>query len=85
MEAAHQEEFDLLVSDIGLPDGTGIDVMKEIKARRPIKGIAVSGFGCAEDLRRSREAGFDLHLTRPVDFTTLENAIRTMARCTGPN
>jgi signal transduction histidine kinase len=70
-------EFDLLVSDIGLPDGTGLDVMKHIRSRRQLRGIAVSGFGQAEDVRRSREAGFDAHLTKPVDFDAFMSVVQS--------
>jgi PAS domain S-box-containing protein len=72
---AERERFELLVSDIGLPDGTGLEVMKNIRARYPIRGIAVSGFGQAEDIERSREAGFDVHLTKPIDFPALTRAL----------
>jgi PAS domain S-box-containing protein len=79
VEAAAREEFDVLLSDIGLPDGTGIDVMRHLAAGRKVKGIALSGFGQDEDLRRSREAGFAAHLTKPVNFQTLRDAIRDVA------
>jgi CheY-like chemotaxis protein len=64
-----------LISDIGLPDGTGLDLMKTLKGDRPIKGIALSGFGMEEDVRRSREAGFHMHLIKPVSFQKLNEAI----------
>lgn len=79
LELADKETFDLLVSDIGLPDGTGLEVMRCIRARYPIKGIAVSGFGQDEDLRRSQEAGFEKHLTKPINFRTLQNVIEKLA------
>ena len=72
---AERETFDLLVSDIGLPDGTGLDVIRHINQRQPLKAIAISGFGQEEDLQRSREAGFTLHLTKPVNVNTLREAI----------
>ena len=71
--------FDLLISDIGLPDGTGLDVVRRLRAVRPIPAIALSGFGLDDDLRRSREAGFSEHLVKPVDLRTLEAAIRRAA------
>ena len=68
--------FDLVVSDIGLPDGSGFDLIHRLHGiLGPIAGIALSGFGTQEDQRRSREAGFHIHLTKPVDFSTLEAAI----------
>ncbi len=68
--------FDLLISDIGLPDGTGHDVLRRIRSTRPIPAIALSGFGLDDDLRRSRAAGFAEHLVKPVDLPTLDAAIR---------
>jgi PAS domain S-box-containing protein len=67
--------FDLLLSDIELPDGDGLFLMRELGARGPMLGIAVSGFGGEEDRRQSREAGFVDHLTKPVDLNRLEAAI----------
>jgi PAS domain S-box-containing protein len=79
LETAGREAFDVVVSDIGLTDGSGLDLMRQILAERPVPGIAVSGFGTEDDLRKSREAGFALHLTKPIDFPTLEGAIRSLA------
>jgi PAS domain S-box-containing protein len=67
--------FDLLLSDIELPDGDGRYLMRELGARGPMLGIAVSGFGGEEDRRQSREAGFVDHLTKPIDVNRLEAAI----------
>jgi PAS domain S-box-containing protein len=70
---------DLIVSDIGLPDGSGLDLMRELQANgRGRPAIALSGFGMESDVRASEEAGFDLHLTKPVDFEVLFDAIRTL-------
>ncbi|HEY2154292.1 MAG TPA: ATP-binding protein [Isosphaeraceae bacterium] len=71
-------EFDVLLCDIGLPDGTGYDVLRLIDSR-PVRAIALSGFGLDDDLRRSRASGFAEHLTKPVDLGTLEAAIRRAA------
>ena len=68
--------FDLLISDIGLPDGSGLELMEQLLKRRPIKGIALSGFGMEEDVRKSKEAGFYEHLTKPVNFQRLHALIR---------
>ncbi|MFL6569077.1 MAG: PAS domain S-box protein [Chthoniobacterales bacterium] len=69
-------EFDLVLSDIGLPDGTGYDVIAEAKRTRQVVGIALTGFGMAEDVRRSKEAGFDFHLTKPVDVGELRTMLQ---------
>ncbi|MFI5460343.1 MAG: PAS domain S-box protein [Isosphaerales bacterium] len=71
--------FDLLLSDIELPDGDGLFLMRELSASGNMLGIAVSGFGAEEDLRQSREAGFFDHLIKPVDLGRLEAAIRRAA------
>jgi signal transduction histidine kinase len=80
MEAANAMPFDVLITDIGLPDGSGLDLMRQLRARRPIKGIAISGFGMEEDLRKSEQAGFAEHLVKPVDLRLLET---TLARVLG--
>jgi signal transduction histidine kinase/CheY-like chemotaxis protein len=79
LAVAATEPVDLLVSDLGLPDGTGFDLMRQLMERRPVKGIALSGFGTDQDIERSREAGFACHLTKPVDFRRLEEAIEQVA------
>jgi signal transduction histidine kinase len=67
LELAGNAEFDLLLSDMGLPDGSGMDLMKELRRRgNPLPGIALSGYGQEEDVRVSREAGFSQHLLKPV-------------------
>lgn len=75
LELAARENFDLLISDIGLPDGSGIDLIQTLSERRPVKGIALSGFGMEEDVRRSIEAGFAEHLIKPVSYQKLREAI----------
>jgi CheY-like chemotaxis protein len=79
MELIETQPFDLLISDIGLPDGSGLDVMRRVRERQQLKGIALSGFGMEEDVRRSREAGFAQHLTKPVNFRKLEAVIEQVA------
>jgi CheY-like chemotaxis protein len=74
IDAADTAQFDLLISDIGLPDGSGLDVMQHCR-KLQLRGIALSGFGQEEDLRRSREAGFELHLTKPLNFNTLREIL----------
>ena len=66
----------MLISDIGLPDGSGLDLIRQLRAKAPVKGIAVSGFGMEEDLSSSRRAGFSEHLVKPVDLMQLESTIR---------
>jgi PAS domain S-box-containing protein len=82
LESAHRDPFDLLISDIGLPDGSGHELVRRLRQNlnqdRPLKAIALSGFGMEEDLRKSREAGFVEHLTKPVNFSQLEAVIQQL-------
>jgi two-component system CheB/CheR fusion protein len=78
LDAAGETQFDLLISDIGLPDGSGLELMRQLLAQRPIKGIALSGFGMEEDVKKSKEAGFYEHLTKPINFKRLETAIKDL-------
>jgi CheY-like chemotaxis protein len=73
---AGREKFDLLISDLGLPDGTGYDVMAGLQKVQPLPGIAMSGYGMDEDVSKTREAGFSEHLVKPVEVTQLIAAIR---------
>jgi signal transduction histidine kinase len=79
VEAAGREHFDVLLSDIGLPDGSGYDLVRSLSAAGPVKAIAMSGFGMEEDLRKSREAGFTEHLVKPVNVAELLDAIQRIA------
>ena len=76
LELAAGEEFDLVLSDIELPDGSGLELMHELRKTRATPGIAMSGFGSEEDVRSSRSAGFAEHLTKPINYRTLEEAIQ---------
>jgi signal transduction histidine kinase/ActR/RegA family two-component response regulator len=70
---------DLLITDIGLPDGTGHDLMKLAAARYSLKGIALSGYGAESDVQESQSSGFAAHLTKPVPMVTLTQAIQNIA------
>ncbi|HEY7116824.1 MAG TPA: response regulator, partial [Tepidisphaeraceae bacterium] len=61
-----------------LPDGSGVDVIRHMRARQQIRGIALSGFGQDEDLRRSQEAGFETHLVKPVNIQALQSVIQKL-------
>lgn len=73
MALADTRDFDLIISDIGLPDGSGHDLMRKLRDR--FHGIALTGYGMEEDIQRSSDAGFLDHLTKPVDARKLEQAI----------
>ena len=70
--------FDLLISDVGLPDGSGLDLMKALRDAQGLRGIALSGFGTEEDVAASQEAGFAAHLTKPVDWERLRSEIERL-------
>ena len=72
------KEFDVVLSDIGLPDGSGYEVITHAKQKQSLKGVALTGFGMDEDIRRGKEAGFDFHLTKPVDFAELRLVLSQM-------
>lgn len=74
--SAADQPFDLLITDIGLPDGTGWELMNQLRQRGPVRGIAISGFSMDEDVRRSEAAGFVEHLSKPINPDDLDRAIR---------
>ncbi len=79
LDAAGRQRFDLLISDVDLPDGTGLDLMRQLSATprdRPLPGIALTGYGMESDLKKSEGAGFFAHLVKPINFAELEEAIR---------
>ncbi|MFT3870682.1 MAG: response regulator [Nibricoccus sp.] len=76
---AEREVFDLLISDIGLPDGNGCDLMSELRDRCGLRGIAITGYGMEEDVRKGRLAGFCAHLTKPVSVEALDQALQSLA------
>jgi CheY-like chemotaxis protein len=65
-----------VVSDLGLPDGSGLTLMRELRDRYGLAGIAVSGYGTEEDRRQSADAGFSAHLTKPITVDRLLDEIR---------
>jgi PAS domain S-box-containing protein len=73
------EGFDLLISDLGLPDGNGHELLQRIAARAPLRAIALSGYGGEADIAASRAAGFDAHLVKPVDAVRLLGVIDRVA------
>ena len=75
LAAADRESFDLVISDIGLPDGSGLDLMRRLRDQHGIRGIAITGYGMSEDLERSRAAGFLDHLVKPITAQKLESAV----------
>jgi len=85
LRLAESHPFDVVISDLGLPDGSGYEVMQQLRARYGLPGIALSGFGMEGDIVRGREAGFLEHLVKPVDVATLDQTIRRVARLARSN
>jgi signal transduction histidine kinase len=80
LDVAKAFSFDILITDIGLPDGTGTELFEQLKQReksdRPLRGVALSGFGMEDDISRSNRVGFSAHLTKPVSFARLHRCLR---------
>ena len=76
LKLLEEASFDIVVSDLGLPDATGYDLMERIHGSYPVKGIAMSGYGMDEDIQKSLESGFSDHLVKPIKLEQLEEAIR---------
>ena len=79
MEIMGSGHIDILLCDIGLPDGSGYDVASQARAKGHVKAIALTGFGTADDIRHSQEAGFDYHLIKPVNFQELQSVLEQLA------
>ncbi|MEO6994541.1 MAG: ATP-binding protein [Lacunisphaera sp.] len=69
--------FALLITDIGLPDGSGYELIREFRIHSKIVGIALTGYGMESDVNSAREAGFLIHLTKPIDANSLDRALET--------
>jgi CheY-like chemotaxis protein len=80
LEVATEKDFHLLISDIGLPDGTGHALLQELVAKGPILGIALSGYSDEVDVQKSIQGGFIEHLVKPVTADQLESAIERIRR-----
>ncbi|MDR6373782.1 hybrid sensor histidine kinase/response regulator [Paraburkholderia caledonica] len=77
LAATQLQEFDLVISDVGLPDGTGLDFIMAYREHWDAPAVALTGFGTDEDVRRCLAAGFTSHLTKPVNFAQLEAMIES--------
>lgn len=79
LEALSARECDLLLSDIGLPDGDGWELLRQAKPNSPPYAIAMSGFGMVADQARSREAGFRHHMVKPISADKLDAMLEKVA------
>jgi two-component system CheB/CheR fusion protein len=80
MEALPQAACDILISDIGLPDGDGWELLKTVRLARPIYAVAMSGFGMSTDREKSKAAGYRHHVLKPFDPDTLDTILDEAAR-----
>jgi signal transduction histidine kinase/ActR/RegA family two-component response regulator len=76
---ARSHTFDLVVTDIGLPDGNGIDLMRQLSEKYGLRGIALSGYGMPEDRLKTQQAGFVAHLVKPINFEQLDHVLQQIA------
>ena len=75
LEQLGANNFDVILSDIGLPDGSGYDLISRAKQQQVVKGVAITALGTEKDIQKSKEAGFDFHLVKPVDFHELRSIL----------
>jgi two-component system, sensor histidine kinase len=76
MEAFGRQRFDVVISDIGLPGTNGWDLLKRLRAmRQDFRAIALTGYCYPDDLMHSQEAGFDLHIAKPAEWGTIQDAL----------
>ena len=75
--------FEVLIADLNLPDGDGLELVREAKELQPLKAIAVTGRTSEEERAIGVKAGFDYYLTKPIDFRQLREAIRSQAKPVG--
>jgi CheY-like chemotaxis protein len=83
LDVAQSQQFDLVLSDLGLPDGSGLELMRELGQKYGLRGVAISGYGMDEDLAQTERAGFFAHLTKPVNFQQVQAVLSQFAVTNG--
>jgi CheY-like chemotaxis protein len=78
LRAGEDERFDVIVCDIGLPDGDGCDLIRELRSRYPLRAVAVTGYGEHVHSKRCKDAGFERFLSKPFSLDALADAIQTL-------
>jgi CheY-like chemotaxis protein len=82
IQTLESEPFEVLVSDISLPDGSGLDLMRRVRdanGKWQIHGIALTGLSMADDIQKCHDAGFEKHLAKPINPVQLQEAIQELA------
>ena len=85
LTAAEGNEIDLALCDIGLPDGDGCDLMRELRAKYSMRGIAPTGYAMDDDDNRVSEAGFSSRLVKPIDFDALCRVVENVLASENPD
>ena len=80
LRLAQSQQCDIVVSDVGLPDRSGLELMRELGSLYALPGIAVSGYTDAADVKECEQAGFSRHLKKPVDFQELLETVEELGR-----
>lgn len=75
LEQAQANQFDLVISDIGLPDATGYELMAQLRDKYGLRGIALTGYGIEDDHQKAIDSGFVAHVLKPISINTLTSAI----------
>ncbi len=83
LTVASEHTFDFVISDLGLPDGSGIDLMMQLTNDYGLRGIALTGYGMAEDLAKTERAGFLAHLVKPINVDQLHRVLERAQLATG--
>ncbi|MGV3534025.1 MAG: ATP-binding protein [Chthoniobacteraceae bacterium] len=76
---AERIQFDVLISDLGLPDLSGLDLIQKLRAKHKLSGIALSGYGTEQDVARAKAAGFSAHLVKPISVDRLQEILQEIA------
>jgi signal transduction histidine kinase len=79
LHLAAARTFDFVISDLGLPDGDGADLMQQLTSDHGLRGIALSGYGMEQDFARTKQAGFFAHLVKPINFEELDRTLQEFA------
>ena len=80
LKMIERQKFDLILSDLGLPDASGIDFIRKVRETLQIPAVALTGYGMSEDIKKCLAAGFDDHLTKPIDFQRLKKTLQAVTR-----
>ena len=80
LENVRTEQYDMILSDIGLRDGSGLDFIRKVRETTQAPAVALTGYGTTEDVRECLQAGFDEHLIKPVDIERLRQTLEKLSR-----